>query len=215
MRKETLIFQTLSEDTVITRKAACSHKAFSRTDNYIRQVDCQTNDIALVKISLTHLAVGYGALLPASAENQTEKCSKLENITRQDTFHTLSLTTQEMQSIPQEELKRKFSQIATSKAWVGMTAIIVIYSEKGLNPKRYKKHTPRAPTPHTLTLKILVLVLQNICSDLGKLSDKINLCFHNGKCWNDSEIERTETIKQIRFPLWQHTLRASCSDAAQ
>lgn len=116
MHKETLIFQTLSEDTVITRKVACSHKAFSRTDNYIRQVDCQTNDIALVKISLTHLAVGYGALLPASAENQTEKCSKLENITRQDTFHTLSLTTQEMQSILQEELKRKFSQIATSKA---------------------------------------------------------------------------------------------------
>lgn len=78
-----------------------------------------------------------------------------------------------------------------------MTAIIIIYSEKALNPKRYKKHIPRATTPHMLTLKTLVLVLQNVCSALGKLSDKINLYFHNSNCWNDSEIERTETIKQI------------------
>lgn len=63
----------------------------------------------------TGLADVYCALLPASAESWTVKHSKLENITKQDKFHVLSLTTQEMQAITQKQLKKKVSKSATFK----------------------------------------------------------------------------------------------------
>lgn len=43
----------------------------------------------------------------------------------------------------EKEPKKIFSQNVTFKTWVGMSIIILTYSEKNLNLKTYKKHTSR------------------------------------------------------------------------
>lgn len=119
-----------------------------------------------MKTILTSLAEGYCAFLPASAENQTEWYNKLE---KHNQAGYISYPFTNHPGNASNPIGGAEKEVLTNYHFQSLSGYDCNYCHlfrKGLESQEIKKHTPRATTPHMLTLKILVLVLQNICSAL-------------------------------------------------